>query len=70
MNQTLYTVMPRAMASTPDRTRTYDLTCADCSFETRFEGDLDALYAVIEDHQDEMSSHPSNHFVEFEALGT
>lgn len=56
------------MSDAHDRSRAYELSCADCTFSTLYQGDLDGLFDVIEEHRAEMRSHPPDHFVEFEAV--
>lgn len=47
--------------------RTYELTCTDCSFTTVVSGDTGDVYDAIESHQDEAEDSYVDHFVNFEA---
>lgn len=51
-----------------DGERTFELTCTDCAFTTRVEGDVDDIYDVIEGHRERMQNSPAEHFVDFQAL--
>lgn len=47
---------------------TYRLNCTACSFETMLDIDVDDVFDVIEDHQEEHEADTSEHFVDFERV--
>ena len=55
------------MAGERNGGRAYELRCTDCAFTTTFSGEIDALYDVLDSHQERMASSPDEHFVDFEA---
>lgn len=49
-------------------TMTYRLNCTACSFEAVLDIDVDDVFDVIEDHQEEYEADRSEHFVDFERV--